>query len=209
MEKKSIVLLVIAIIVLVVAVVFAIWSFNLDTQNVSQEEVINQDEEKVLNSENTENEVVSEETEFSESDYQEESKKKSLKATYVDFSVKDKNGNEIKLSNYKDSPVMILFWNNQNADSIEMLKRLNEQYKNYENEINFIVINAGEEYQVEGITIPIYQDANNEISKLYNVTEFPAMIYINKENVVFNAKTGLTTKDALKANLDILAENFQ
>lgn len=205
MDKKSVVLLVIAIIILVVAVVFATWSFNLDSQVANEKSVV---ENKIVE-EQIENEVVSEETEFSESDYKEESKTKSLKATYTDFSVKDKNGNEIKLSDYKDSPVMILFWNNQNEDSIEMLKRLNEQYTNYENEIKFIVINSGEEYQVEGVTLPIYQDTNNEISKLYNVTEFPGMIYINKENEVFNAKTGLTTKDALKANLDILAENFQ
>ena len=205
MDKKSVVLLVIAIIILAVAVVFATWSFNFDSQVVNEKSVV---ENKIVE-EQIENKVVSEETEFSESDYKEESKTKSLKATYTDFSVKDKNGNEIKLSDYKDSPVMILFWNNQNEDSIEMLKRLNEQYTNYENEIKFIVINSGEEYQVEGVTLPIYQDTNNKISKLYNVTEFPGMIYINKENEVFYAKTGLTTKDALKANLDILAENFQ
>ena len=216
MEKKSILLLVISIIVLAVAVVFAVWSFNLDAQNVSQQELINQDEEQDLNSENlenienenTENEVASEYAEFSENDYKEQSKTKTLEATYLDFTVKDLSGNEIKLSDYKDSPVMVLFWNSENEDSIEMLKRLNEQYKNYENEINFIVINTGEKYTVEGITLKMYQDTNKEVSKLYKITEYPAMLYINKENEVFNAKVGLTTKDALKANLDILAENF-
>lgn len=198
MSKKSIILLVISIIILILAIVFATWSFKntVPTPKLANEDNIIQKQEEVENQDIVTNEEVS--------------KTKDFDATYTDFVAEDKNGNQIKLSDYKGSPVVVLFWDEENEDSVEMLKRMNEQYKTYKDAIKFIAISSNIEKNLDltNIEVPIYYDETKEIINLYNVIEFPTIIYINQYNEVFNSKTGLSTIDALKANLDILSENY-
>ena len=58
------------------------------------------------------------------------------------------------------------------------------------------------------LTIDIYYDNLKEGTSKFYITEIPSMIYIQKNNEVLHAKSGLTSTDALEANLDILSENF-
>ena len=206
MDKKSIVLIIVSSIILMIAIVFAIWSFQVDLTVAENNHLANTENNRdvVQNSNmdinsNQANTVLEEETET-----------KDFSATYTDFTVEDSTGNSIKLSDYKDSPIMVLFWNSENEDSVEMLNRINEQYDNYKEYIKFIAIQTGEQTtaELQDIKFPIYYDKNEEIVKIYHIEELPTMLYINKENEIFNSKIGLTSVDALTANLDILAENF-
>ena len=203
-DRKNIVLLIIAIIIFCIAIVFAIYSFKID--KVVAEDQIPQNNIQISDNNNNSNNDIQE---FSNEVLNEVSKTKDFEATYTDFVVEDEQGNEIKLSDYQGEPVMVLFWSAENEDSLEMLKRVNEQYESYKDRINFIAIHTKEEeVELSDINLPIYTDKEQEVSSLYSVTEVPTMLYINKENEIFNSKTGLTTREALKANLDILIENF-
>ena len=210
MEKKSIILLIISSIILIIAIVFAVWSLNFDSSTVNNQKLDNVQQKEENNDEelpNVDMDVredltnVREEKIFQTTDFE---------ATYKDFSIVDEVGNIIKLSDYQNSPVMVLFVNLENEDSIEMLKRVNEQYSFYKEKVKFIVIQTKRDTQevLQNIELPIYQDKNEEIIKMYNVENYPTMLYINKENEIFNSKTGLTSVDALIANLDILSENY-
>lgn len=186
MDKKSIVILIVSILFLVVAVGFY---FLVNSAVESKEEVGKEfvlPEEEPSNTKDLEN------------------------ITYVDFSFENNEGNLVKLSESKDKATMILFWNPDNKDSVEVLKKIDGLNENYEN-INFYMINTSEKMPKEledSLTIDVYYDSLKEgISKFY-ITEQPAMIYIQKNNEVLHAKTGLTTTDALEANFDILSENF-
>ena len=197
MDKKSIVLLIISGIILCIAIFFAIWSFNVDL-SIAKNDNISNIEASTTNTVEQENKNT-----------QEESKTQDFTATYTDFLLEDSEGKEIKLSDYKDHPVVVLFWSSENQDSVTMLNKINEQYDTYKENINFIAIKTEEiEEDLDGIKVPIYVDNNKEVMKIYNVTDLPTILYITKENEVFNAKTGLTTDDALKANMDILSENY-
>ena len=207
MEKKSIVLLIVSSIILIIAIIFAVWSFNLDlndsklsntnTENIHFEKnpIENQIMDKHQN-ENIRNEIPEEITET-----------KDFSAVYTDFTISKENNDTFKLSDHKDEPVVILFHTNENENSKKMLEKLNNQYLNYKDEINFVVIQSGERVDTN-FEIPIYDDINQEVTKLYNVSEFPTIIYIKKSNEISNAKIGLASEDALIANLDILIENF-
>ena len=142
----------------------------------------------------------------------EESKTDSISDVgYKDITIYKEDGSEVKLSEFKDKPVMILFWNKENDDSIKVLEKVEETYKSYEDTITFLMISTEKELDKEiknDISMELYYDSNGEAAKSYNVDTVPSMIYINKNNEVVNAKKGFTTSDALEANLDILADNI-
>ena len=130
---------------------------------------------------------------------------------YTDFSVYTSEKKEVKLSDFKDKAVMILFFNPNDQDSMEVLDKVELMYSDYEDKIEFFMINTAEEIRTsldDKYTIEIYYDLYKDASEKYNITKLPSMIYIDSSNTVFNAKTGFTTTDALEANLDILSENI-
>lgn len=181
MKKKNIIILIIAIITFCLALAFTIY---------------------VINSKKTYNEIQVEEV----------SKTRDLEdVEYTDFVFYREDRSELKLSDYKDKPAMILFWNEDTEDAVEMLKRVNEMYEKYKDKINFFMINTTDKVSDEiknSVSMEIYYDLYKEGVLKYNVSEFPSMIYIAEDNSIMNAKTGLTTRDALEANLDILSNNI-
>lgn len=183
MNKNSIIILVVSIIVLVAGIIFFMWSLN-------------------YNKPNEENIIVADE----------ESKTRDLEnSNYEDFIFYREDNSEVKFADYKDKATMILFWNSNNADSVEDLKKVDSMYEKYKDSINFFMINTAEEVDEEiknQVSIEIFYDFYKEGQLKYNVTEVPTLIYITSDNEVFNAKVGFTTTDALEANLDIISNNI-
>lgn len=183
--KKNTLIILISIIIFVVALAFFIYSSNVN-ENLTEEQNI----------------VIEEEI----------SKTKDIDdVKYKDFIIYRSDNSEVKLSDYVDTPVMLLFFSEENDDSMKVLKKVEEMYKNYEGKIQFLMINTAEEVNENlknEYTIEIYYDFYKEAARNYNITELPSMIYINELNEVFNAKAGFTTTDALEANLDILANDI-
>ena len=183
MHKKNVIISIMGIIIFCLALVSLIFSIN-------------------SKKENSQNNIEVEEV----------SKTKDLEdVDYTDFVFYREDRSEVRLSNYKDKPAMILFWNEDTEDAVEMLKRVNEMYEKYKDKINFFMINTTEKVSDEiknSISMEIYYDLYKEGVLKYNISEFPSMIYIAEDNSIMNAKAGLTTRDALEANLDILSNNI-
>ena len=141
----------------------------------------------------------------------EESKTKDIKnVEYGEIIIYKEDGTKAKLSDSKDRPVMLLFWNEENEDSVAVLEKVEDLYKNYNDKIDFYMINTSKNVSKkikDKISLDIYYDLDGTAQEEYNVQELPSMIYINENNEVFNAKSGFTTTDALDANLEILYNN--
>lgn len=187
--KKNILIIAISVVIVLLGVAFYMYSLSVADNDVTEEELISDIEVKdeVSKTQDIEN------------------------VTYNDVTLFKADKTEAKISEYKDKPIMLLFFNKENEDSIEVLKKVEEMYKNYENSIQFFMINTAKEVDEEfekDYTIDIYYDFYEEAAIKYNIEQVPSMIYINDLNEVFNAKTGLTTTDALEANLDILSNNI-
>ena len=99
-DKKNIIFLIFAIIFFISMLIFVFWVYFSEETNLKN---------NVASQNNLENEI--EEIEEDEN----KSKTKSIDAEYVQFSVYDKDGNSVSLFDYKDSPVMIVFFNINNA----------------------------------------------------------------------------------------------
>lgn len=182
MNKKNIILLIIAIALFVFALLFFINTFELNKK--TDESISGEEVSKTRDIENSQ---------------------------YKDSIFYKADGTEVKISDYKDSAIVLMFFNKNNEESIEDLKKVEEIYKNYEGKINFFMINTAKDVDAElqnEYTLEIYYDFYEETARNYNVSEEPSFIYINENNEVFNAKSGFTTTDALEANLDILSNNI-
>lgn len=182
MDKKNFIYLIISIVLVIIAVSFCLYVFVFS----------NQDRIKI-NSE-------------------EVSKTRDIENTkYNDITVYKNDRTEVKLSDFKDSAVVLFFFNKESNDSIQDLKKIEEMYKKYEDKIKFFIINVSQQVDQElenEYSIEMFYDFYKEATRTYNVTEYPSIIYINSNNEIFNAKSGFTTTDALEANLDILANNI-
>lgn len=196
MNKKSIIILVLSIVFVIFAGVFYFYVSNMTMDN------------STISSLNENKQV--EELELESVEEEETNTKDIEDVTYIDFSFENSEGKLIKISESKDKPVMILFWSPDNEDSVEMLKRVDSMNEKYSN-IDFYMINILEETPKEiqnEITIDIYYDKLKEGTSKFNITEIPSMVYIQDNNEVLHAKSGLASTDALEANLDIISENF-
>lgn len=187
--KKNILIIIISIIIVALGVGFFIYTLTVPKQNaVSKNNSASAEETEISGTKDIEGVTHSEGIVLTKSDK-----------------------TEVNLDEYKNKPMMLLFFNKENEDSIKVLKKVEEMYKNYEEKVNFFMINTSTEVDEElenEYTLEIYYDFNQEVAKSYNVEEVPATIYIDELNKFLNAKTGFTTTDALEANLDILSGNI-
>lgn len=184
MNKKNILILTVAIILVIAAIFFLVWSLNYNKKEKEEEQIITDEISKTKDLE---------------------------EANYTDFVFYKEDKTEVKFADYKNKPAMILFWNPNNKDSVEDLKKVDSMYEKYKDKINFFMINTAEEVDEEiknQVSIEIFYDFYKEGQLKYKVTELPTLIYITEDNEVFNAKVGFTTTDALEANLDILSNNM-
>lgn len=186
-EKKNIIILIVTIIIFCIALIFFMWTLKKEDMN---------EEGKIEN--NIETEEVS--------------KTKDLDADeYIDFTFYKEDGSEVKLSDFKDKATMVLFWNSDIEDSVEVLRKVNELYEKYSSRVNFIMINTAQEVNEQikqEVAMEIYYDFYKEGTTKYRIEELPSMLYIKEDNQIFNAKSGLTSTDALDANLEIISDNI-
>lgn len=181
MKKKTIIILVVAIIIFCMALAFFVWALN--------------------NKEKETGNIV---------DVEEISKTKDIEnAEYIDFTFYKEDGTEVKLSDYKDKSTIILFWDTNNEESIEVLKKASSMYEKYKEKVNFIMINTAQEVDEkikEEVDFEIFYDFYKEGYIKYKIPEVPSIIYITEENEIINAKSGFTTTDSLEANLEIISD---
>lgn len=196
--KKNITILIVAIVLFIVALGFLIWSMkekeikNIiqdgeNTNEISNENIEPQREIEISNTQDVEG------------------------VSYQDISIYTEDEKEVKLSEFSEKPVMLLFWNPENKDSVDVLKKVNGKYNDYKDKIEFLMISTSKEIPEEiknEISMKIYYDLNGEYQEKYNATIFPTMIYIDGNNEVINAKSGVPSNDAIEANLDLISNNF-
>lgn len=222
-DKKNIILMVVAIAIFLIAIVFFIWSLNFEVEknNIIENNIpntldLNKKDESVNttidNNPELQNLVDEINNKIENGTSDETSNTEDIgEVGYTDIKVYDEDNTETSLYEFENSSVMLLFWNPENEDSVEVLRKVNEIYKKYENKVKFMMVSTSKDIPDElknEISMNIYYDLNNEYESKYNISTLPAMIYVYKDNTIMNAKSGVPSTDALEANLDILADNI-
>ena len=208
--KKNILIIVVSLLILVAAVAFFIYSTQ--STNIAQNVDTSESNEDAMTENVNEGEKLTLEDFENENYVEEESNTEDIEnVKYKDFVIYKDDNTKVKLSEYADTPTMLLFFNPDVEDSMTVLKKVEDMYKDYEDKINFFMINTGkdvDENLKDEYSIEIFYDFDKTAQKEYNIKVMPSMIYIDEANEILNAKSGVVSTDALEANLDILSNNF-
>ena len=127
----------------------------------------------------------------------------------------DENGNEYSISNYENTPIVLLLWSSDTEYSFEVVELIEEVYSEYKSEVIFLIINTEEKSSTItetiancGYSFKVYYDTENLASTYYDYNKLPTLIFLNEDGTKSNQIEGDITEDALLANLDIIAGNY-
>ena len=132
-----------------------------------------------------------------------------------DFTVTDLDGGEVKLSDFKGTPVVINFWATWCYYCKEEMPDFNEAYKNHP-EVKFLMINATDGVQEtvetakayvekEGFDFDIFFDTNSEAVRSYNISGFPSTFFIDADGNLAAQRIGMLDAEMLEKGIGMIA----
>ncbi len=131
-----------------------------------------------------------------------------------DFSLMDREGNEIKLSDLKGKIVFINFWTTWCGFCTYEMPFIQEAYEKYKDEEVIILavdVLAAEKIGIEevnefldenGFTFPVLYDVDGSTSQQYKVRGFPTTYIIDKEGYIADFVSGAMEKNVIMEKID-------
>lgn len=131
-----------------------------------------------------------------------------------DFTLLDREGNEIKLSDLEGKVVFINFWTTWCgfcAQEMPHIQEVYEQYKDQDVIILAVDVLGAEKIDMEGVnkfldekgyTFPVLYDVDGEVSIQYKVRAFPTTYIINKEGRIADFIAGAMDKETMVEKIE-------
>lgn len=135
-----------------------------------------------------------------------------------DFTVLDKDGNEVTLSGIvseKNKPIIINFWATWCPPCVRELPHFEKMYKEYSDEIEFLMVNLTDGYDetIEKVntfttdnsyTFPVYFDTKANASVAYSISSIPLTVLVDAEGKIVASEVGAMDEETLKGYIDTL-----
>lgn len=132
-----------------------------------------------------------------------------------DFTVQDRNGNDVRLSDYLGTPVVINFWATWCGYCIQEMPDFEKAWQEYGDQVAFLMINQTDGMQETvksatahadsaGYTFPIYFDTQMEAAIAYNVTSIPATYFIGADGTLVTKSKGMMDYETLCRSLSLI-----
>lgn len=203
MKKKHIIILCLAIIG--VGLIFGMKKYvdsyaenqstNIGAEN-KIEESENKDEIKDENKSEKKSDDDKKETSTEKTDYY----------AATDFTLKDLDGNEIKLSDYKGKKVFLNFWATWCGYCVKEMPDIQKLYEEInKDEYEVLTINVGEKrsdidkfIEGKGFTFKILEDSNLDVSAQYGAMALPMSVLIGTNGEPIAVIKGMMTYDQMK-----------
>ena len=137
------------------------------------------------------------------------------KNTAPDFTVSDRNGNTVKLSDMRGKPTVVNFWASWCPPCKQELPDFERAFKELGEEINFMMVNmtdgqnetqgkASEFINSNGYTFPLYFDKELSGYYAYRVTSVPATYFIDSEGNLITYATGMLDYETLIRGISMI-----
>lgn len=133
-----------------------------------------------------------------------------------DFTVTDKDGNLVNLSDFRGKPVVVNFWASWCSPCKSEMPEFQELYEEYGEEIHFLMVNLtdGSRETVEtasdfiasaGYTFPVYFDTeNSNAATTYGTYSIPVTYFFDAEGHAIAQGTGAMDRDTLQKGIDMI-----
>lgn len=130
-----------------------------------------------------------------------------------DFTVLDKEGKEIRLSEFYGKPTVLVFWASWCPPCREELPAVESAYQKYQKEVNFLLINMTnwQEETVKGAAnfvaengyhFPIYFDLESEAQKAYQIKSIPQIRFLDKTGSLYKSYQQVIEKEEIAKTIE-------
>ena len=132
-----------------------------------------------------------------------------------DFTVYDKNGNEVQLSDYNDKPIVLNFWASWCGPCQMEMPDFHEKYLELGQDVHFLMVNMtdGSRETVDSASafidknayaFPVFYDTAVDAAMTYGVYSLPTTYFINAEGHAIAQATGSINAETLQRGIDMI-----
>ena len=134
-----------------------------------------------------------------------------------DFTVYDREGNEVHLSDYVGKPVVLNFWASWCGPCQSEMPDFDEVYGELGDEIHFLMVNmttsSRESFEKatafideQGYSFPVFYDTEGDAATTYGVYSLPTTYFIDAEGYAVAQATGAIDKETLEKGIGMITE---
>ncbi len=130
---------------------------------------------------------------------------------YKDIKIFDKDGKEVKLSDFEGKPVILNFWATWCGYCVQEMPDFEAAFKEHGDDIQFMIINTddgignGEKFIADkGYTFPTYYDLEYNAAITYGISGIPRTIAIDKDGNIRYNRAGMVDAEALENIINMI-----
>ena len=134
-----------------------------------------------------------------------------------DFTVYDREGNTVRLSDFRGKPVVLNFWASWCGPCKKEMPDFEEIYKEYGEEIHFVMVNLTDGAQEtmktatnfldgSGYTFPVYYYKDTDAAYTYQIYGIPVTYFINSEGHLIAQGSRALDAETIKRGIEMILE---